>query len=117
MGVDDEAGFGIGGDHEPRRAGPGARLAALCAGDARVLTAGEAEVGLAANPRSEATCQLRGCHVVPPAARLVEGDDQGSVLPVRARLEPGDEVTDVRVFERGALVAGVAVLELGGLDP
>src|SRR4029077_9655797 len=76
-----------------------------------------AEVGLAVDEVGEVAAEVWRGDVVPPAAGLVECNDERGVLPVRARLEPGDEITDEGVLERRTRIARVPVINLWRLDP
>src|SRR5438128_1626958 len=102
-------------DDEQGRTGPEARFAAGIA-HARILTPGE--VWLAVDEWSEVRISgHRRRHVVPPAARLVEGKNDRRVPPVAAGLHATDEVTDEGVIGDRRRVGGVAVRGLRRLDP
>ena len=110
----DVAALGELGDDEHRQPGAEAAFAAGIAGT-RVLAA--AEVRLAVDEGGEVAAQVLRSDVVPPAAGLVEGDEESGVLPVAARLESVDEVTDEGVVRLRSGVAGMPVIDRGRLNP
>src|SRR5438876_9524981 len=102
-------------DHEQGHAGSEARFTTGVA-HPRVLTPGE--VWVTVDERREVRVRRhRRRHVVPPAAGLIEGDENRGVLPVGAGLYPIDQVTDEGVIGHRTRVTGVAVRRRGRLYP
>ncbi len=79
-----------------------------------LLGEGRDDKGRHPRARAEAVA-LRWGDMVPPAAVLVEGDDNHHVLPLRPGLESGDDIGDMAVAAVDVRIAGMHVQVALGL--